>query len=318
MGEGRLIAMSRFSVAQLLLAALTGGVLCGTTLLAASQQPTFRTGTDLATFGVTVLDRRGNLVTDLTLEDFEVVEDGRKQTVRVFARGDDSESAPEMHVGLLFDTSGSMGEDIPLARSAAIKFLNTLTESRDMTLVDFDTEVRVARYGQADFPRLVERIRSRKPDGMTALYDALGVYLDGAAEDDGRTVLVLYTDGGDTRSALGFSEMIKLVRASDVTIYAVGFLEHQPSSVKGEQRLRLQQIADETGGHAVFPTSMKQVEEAYDKISSQIRAQYSLGYVSSNTTADGRWRKVEIAVKKPGVKDLKIKTRKGYFGPYKP
>jgi Ca-activated chloride channel family protein len=285
--------------------------------MAARQQPTFRTGTDLATFGVTVLDRRGELVTDLGPEDFEVVEDGRKQTIRVFARGDAADTAPAMHVGLLFDTSGSMGEDITLARSAAIKFLNTLTESEDMTLVDFDTEVRVAKYGQPDFPRLVERIRGRKPDGLTALYDALGVYLNGAEENDGRTVLVLYTDGGDTRSAIGFSEVLKLVRASDVTIYAVGFLEHQPSYVKGEQRIRLQQIADETGGHAIFPTSMKQIEEAYDKISAQIRAQYSLGYVSTNTVTDGRWRKVEIAVRRAGLKNAKIKTRRGYFAPYR-
>ena len=73
-----------------------------------------------------------------------------------------------------------MEADLKLSRSAAIKFLNTLPEAEDITLVDFDTEVRVARYGQRDFARLVERIRSRKPDGWTALYDALGVYLDGA------------------------------------------------------------------------------------------------------------------------------------------
>ena len=125
-----------------------------------------------------------------------------------------------------------MGEDIKLARSAAVRFLNTLSDAVDMTLVDFDTEVRVAKYGQQDFPRMVERIRSRKPDGWTAMYDALGVYLDGAAENDGRTILVLYTDGGDTRSAIAFGDVMTLVRASDVTIYAVGFLEHQSSSAR--------------------------------------------------------------------------------------
>ena len=78
-----------------------------------------------------------------------------------------------------------MGADIKLARSAAIKFLNTLNDAKDITLVDFDTEVRVAKFGQQDFPRLVERIRTRKPDGFTAMYDALGVYLDGAAGPDG-------------------------------------------------------------------------------------------------------------------------------------
>src|SRR5918996_2094429 len=206
-----------------------------------AQQPTFRTDIDLVSFGVTVTDRRGNYMTDLTRDDFEIIEEGQKQTVKVFARGDEIEAAPEMHVGLLFDTSGSMGQDIQLSRSAAVKFLNTLSDAVDMTLVDFDTEVRVARYGQQDFPRLVERIRSRKPDGYTALYDALGVYLDGAAEDDGRTILVLYTDGGDTRSTIGFGDLMTLIRASDVTVYAIGFLDNQSSSVRTEQRARLHQ-----------------------------------------------------------------------------
>jgi Ca-activated chloride channel family protein len=294
---------------------MCGAVAGGPRLVA--QQATFRTGTELVSFGVTVLDRRGNFVVDLKPEDFEIVEDGDRQTVRVFARGDAVDSAPELHVGLLFDTSGSMGEDIKLSRSAAIKFLNTLADAEDMTLVDFDTEVRVARYGQQDFPRMVERIRSRKPDGWTALYDALGVYLDGAAEDEGRTILVLYTDGGDTRSALGFSDAMTLVRASDVTIYAIGFLEHQSSAVKAEQRMRLMQITQSTGGEAFFPSTMKEVESAYDKIVAQIRAQYSLGYLSTNETTDGKWRKVEIKVRRPDLRDLKIQSRKGYFAPYK-
>ncbi len=292
------------------------------TLIAATpptsaQQPTFRAEIDLVNFGVTVTDRRGNHITDLTPEDFEITEEGQKQAVSFFARGDQLESAPEMHVGLLFDTSGSMGQDIQLARSAAVKFLNTLSDAEDMTLVDFDTEVRVARYGQQDFPRMVERIRGRKPDGWTALYDALGVYLDGAAEDEGRTVLLLYTDGGDTRSTIGFGDLMTLIRASDVTVYAVGFLDNQSSSVRNEQRARLHQIAEATGGQAFFPTTMKDVEAAYDKVVAQIRAQYSLGYTSSNTKQDGQWRRVEIKVKRSDLKDLRIQTRKGYFAPYK-
>jgi VWFA-related protein len=281
---------------------------------AAAQSPVLKAQTDLVTFGVTVLDRRGELVTGLTSADFEIAEEGRPQTIRVFARGDSTDTGPATHVGLLYDSSGSMGEDIELSRSAAVKFLNTLTEAADITLVDFDTEVRVARYGQADFPRLVERIRSRKPEGMTALYDALGVFLDGAAEYDGRKILVLYTDGGDTRSALGYSDAITLLRASDVTVYSVGFLQHQPSAVRGEQRMRLEQMAELTGGHAIFPLSMKEVEAAYGRIAAQIRAQYSLGYVSTNTAADGKWRKVDIKVRRPGVR---VRTRKGYFAPYR-
>jgi VWFA-related protein len=296
--------------------ALVCAALAGAARLAA-QQPTFRSETELVSFGVTVVDRRGNFIRDLQQDDFEIVEEGTKQAIRIFARGDAVDAAPEMHVGLLFDTSGSMGEDIKLSRSAAVRFLNTLADAKDMTLVDFDTEVRVARYGQPDFPRMVERIRGRKPDGWTALYDALGVYLDGAAEDEGRTILVLYTDGGDTRSTIGFSDVMTLVRASDVTIYAVGFLEHQSSAVRAEQRMRLMQITQSTGGEAFFPNTMKEVESAYDKIVAQIRAQYSLGYLSTNQTADGKWRKVDIKLRRPDLKDIKIQTRKGYFAPYR-
>src|SRR3954467_5062434 len=256
-----------------------------------AQQPLFRSGTDIVGFGVTVTDRRGNFITNLKPEDLEVVEDGTTQAIQLFARGDDAETAPELHIGLVFDTSGSMGDDITLARSAAVKFLNTLTDAKDMTLVDFDTEVRVSKFEQASFARLVERIRARKPDGLTALYDAIGVYLTGAAGDTGRKILVMFTDGGDTRSTTTFSKLITMLRASDATVYAVGLLEHQPASLRSEQRQRISQIALETGGEAFFPSEMKQVEDAYAKILKQIRAQYTIGYVSSNRRQDGRWRK---------------------------
>jgi Ca-activated chloride channel family protein len=285
---------------------------------AAVRQPTFRAETDVVSFGVTVTDRRGNFVTDLTDADFEILEDGRAQTVAYFARGDGAGGAAVMHVGLLFDTSGSMTQDIQLARTAAIRFLNTLSEARDITLVDFDTEIRVAKYEQQDFPRLVERIRGRKPQGLTAMYDALGLYLDGADRDEGRTILVIFTDGGDTRSMLRFSDAMTLIRASDVTVYAVGFLEHQRSGDRSQQRLQLSQLAAESGGEAFFPLSMKEIDAAYDKILAQIRAQYSLGFISSNTVRDGAWRKVEIKVRRPDLKDLRVQTRRGYFAPYRP
>lgn len=285
---------------------------------AVAQQPTFRSGVELVNFGVTVTDRRGNFITDLTAEDFDIVENGQRQAITYFSGQHDTVPAPELHLGLLFDTSGSMGDDIKLARSAAVRFLNTLSDARDITLVDFDTEVRVARYEQREFPRLVERIRGRRPDGWTALYDALGVYLDGAAEDEGRTILVIYTDGGDTRSTISFGDVLTLIRASDVTIHTVGFLEHQSSSVKPLQRARLSQIAEATGGQSFFPSSMKDVEAAYDKVVAQIRAQYSVGYVSTNTKQDGEWRKVEIRVRRPDLRDARVQSRKGYFAPFQP
>ena len=305
-------------MARLATLLLFGALLLPAPGITSAQQPTFRAETELVTFGVTVTDRRGNFITDLTEDDFEVVEDDRAQALKYFTRGADLETAPELHVGLLFDTSGSMGEDINLARSAAIKFLNTLSDARDITLVDFDTEVRMSKYGQQDFPRLVERIRNRKPDGFTAMYDALGLYLQSTELDDGRKILVLFSDGGDTRSTLSFADTMTLLRASDATVYVVGFMDHQPGSVRNQQRLRMTQIANETGGEAFFPASMKQIDGAYDKIVAQIRAQYTLGYISSSALKDGRWRKVEIRVRRPDLKDARLQTRKGYFAPYEP
>jgi Ca-activated chloride channel family protein len=282
-----------------------------------AQQPVFRAETDLVSVRVTVTDRRNGFVTDLAPADFEVIEDGRPQAITHFEKGDGGERTGELHLGLLLDTSASMGADIDLARSASIKFLNTLSDATDMTLVDFDTEVRVARYGQRDFPRLVERIRSRRPSGFTAFYDALGVYLDGAAEAQGRTILVVFSDGGDTRSSIRFGDVVTLLRASDVTVYTVGFLTHQSRSVAFEQRARLERLASETGGRAFFPLSMDEVGEAYDLIERQIRAQYTLGYTSTNEAPDGTWRKVEVKVRKPGVSGVRLEARKGYFAPYR-
>jgi Ca-activated chloride channel family protein len=295
-------------------ALLLSFVLCYSLFLPEGDaQQVFRAGVDLTTFGVTVTDRKGNIVTGLTKDDFQIVEDGKPQTVQYFARGE-GETSPEMHLGLMLDASGSMQNDMKLARSAAIKFLNMLPAAEDITLVDFDTQVRITRYPQRDFARLVERIRLRKPDGWTALYDALGTYLDGAEQQDGRKVLVMYTDGGDTRSALTFGDMMDLLKASQITVYAIGLVENA-GSARAQLQMTLRQIAETTGGQAFFPSAMKDVESAYDKVLAEINGQYHLGYVSTNAVTDGAWRKVEIKLTRG---DLRARARKGYYGPYKP
>ena len=289
---------------------------CLATMSVAAQQPgTFRTTVDLVHFTVAVVDKQGKPVTGLTKDDFEVVERGKPQSVRVFSTGG-VEAAPPLHVGLLLDTSGSMAADLRDARTAAIKFVNTLDHAKDVTLVDFDTEVRVARFAPESYPRLVERIRARKPNGWTALYDAIGVYLDGAQEQDGQKVLVLYTDGGDTRSSITFSEMLTLCKASDVTVYAVGYMEHQGSG-RMVQRQELERVASLTGGQAYFPGVAKDLDGVFEKIREELAARYSLGYLSTDLRTDGGWRPVEIKLK-PTLKNVRIRTRTGYFAPYKP
>lgn len=278
----------------------------------APQVPTFKAGIDLVNVGVTVTDRKGNLVTDLAVDDFELLEDGSRQAVTFFAGGQPVDAQPPMHLGLLLDVSASMGDDLGFIKTAAIKFLNRLTDAVDITVMDFDTEVRAARYGQAEFARLIERIRQKKVAGYTAIYDAIGVYLDGAAGQDGRKIMLLYTDGGDTRSSLPFHELRDLLKASDVTMYVIGMLEHQSQSTRSGQRMTMMQMAELTGGQAFFPTAVKELDGIYDKVLAEIRAQYTLGYTSTNTRRDGAWRKVEVRTRKDD-RGLRVRARKGYF-----
>lgn len=274
----------------------------------------FRASIDTVSLGVTVVDRAGIPITGLSPEDFAVLEDGRPQNIQLFATGDtDVAERPPLHIGLLFDTSGSMDSELAQARTAAVRFCNLLDHAEDITLVDFDAEVRLTRFGQDDFPRFVERLRSRKPDGWTALYDALGVYLDGTAFQDGEKIVVIYSDGFDTRSVMSFTDALAALKAADVTVYVVGFLRGSTSTSALHARSRLTQLAEATGGLAFFPSSQRDVDQAYSRVLEEVNSRYHLGYVSSNQANDGRWRNVEIRLVRTDLQSAKVRARKGYY-----
>lgn len=304
---------------------LAGGLLVGLTAAgwcAGGQAPTFRGQVDLVPISVTVTDRSGQPVTGLSRDVFTIKEDGRPQTLAYFARGDgaDDEGSPRppLHVGILLDTSESMQEEIAFTRTAAIRFLNRLPEAVDITVVDFDTEVRATRFGQADFPRVVERIRQQKVRGLTALYDAIGTYLDGAAGQDGRKVMLLYTDADDTKSSMSRSELIELLQASDVTVYTIGAISRQSMRSRLDSERLLRQVASVTGGQAFFPNGLDDLDAAYTKIVGEIHSQYTLGYVSTNAAADGTWRKVQVNLTGEAGRNRRVRARAGYFPPLRP
>jgi Ca-activated chloride channel homolog len=130
-----------------------------------------------------------------------------------------------------------------------------------------------------------------------------------------RKILVVYSDGGDTRSAVSFADTMVMLKASDVTVYAIGFLQNQPQSVRNGQRMRLTQIAEVTGGEAYFPYSSRNLDAIYDKILEQVRAQYNLGFAPLGRR-DGTWRRLDVRLTNPEHRDLKVRSRKGYFAPH--
>lgn len=279
-----------------------------------AAQQIFRAATDVVSLPVTVTGRGDVLVQGLQRDQFEVLEDGKPQTLTYFATG----ASPDvpLHLGLLLDTSGSMQKDLAGAATAAVRFVNTLEEARDVTFVDFADEVRVSRFSPDSYAHLFERIRGNKADGYTALYDAVAMYLASAEEQGGQKVLLLYTDGADSRSETTFGELVEMLRLSQVMVYVIGYLENQSSTERSLQQMRMNDVARQTGGYAFYPSAGKEeIDRIYARILEELKSRYTLGYVSTNAKPDGTFRKVQVKVKAPGVQGLKVRTRPGYFAP---
>ena len=141
----------------------------------------------------------------------------------------DSAAAREalaLDLGLLLDTSSSMLKELKLSQEAASRFLEAIPRARELYTIFFDEDIRVSRYDSENQQGLFDRIHAAKGGGNTALYDAIAVYFSRVQDGTGRKVLVLFTDGEDTRSALDFTDVVKLVRSGRVTIYAIAFGMH--------------------------------------------------------------------------------------------
>ena len=274
----------------------------------------FRAAVEVVNVPVVVSDRSGRVVTDLTIEDFVVLEDGKPQALTYFSRGS-AEDGPPLRLGLLLDASESMEQDLKAASSAAVRFVGEMPDARDVTFVEFATGIRLSRFSPPSYPMLFERIRDRHAGGSTALYDALYRYVGSTFERSGQHVVLMHTDGGDSTSSRTFGDLQTLLRSANVLVYVIGYLENQSTSVRAAQQMRVTQIARETGGEAYFPGSAEDLGRAYEKIRAEIAGRYTLGYVPAAVRADGRFHRVEVKLADPGRRDLRVRARSGYLVP---
>jgi Ca-activated chloride channel family protein len=299
----------------------------GVPLLAAAQtateQPVFPIDLDVINLTVTVHDKAGGLVSDLVSDDFLIYEDGRQQKISVFGRAiepeDDASDAKQnerlaLDLGLLLDTSESMLKELKLSKEAALRFLDAVPRARDLLTIFFDQDIRISRYDSENQQGLIERIVEAKGGGNTALYDAVAVYLSRVGDAKGRKVLVLFTDGEDSTSALGMGEVLDLVRSSSVTIYSIAFSGGFPigSNRAISAKSFLARLSELTGGAVFTPRSGRDLSGIYDTILDELGAQYVLGFSSDNLKRDGKIRKLRVAIKKPG---LTIRHRTSYVAP---
>ena len=294
----------------LLLPAVTGAV--------ADEQspPVFKAETDVVNLTVTVRDADGHFVSNLAVEDFAIYEDGRLQPIQLFApaAAPGDQQALGLDLGLLVDTSASMAQHLKLSQEEAMRFLEAVPRARDLLTIFFDSDIRISRFDSEHQQGLFERILDSKASGDTALYDAIAVYLSRAEDASGRKVLVLLTDGEDTRSSLTLSDLMQLVRSSRVTIYTIAFPgEYAPGSPRGASaRAFMRGLAQMTGGDVFAPVTSKDLPRIYDKILDELSAQYVLGFRSDNARRDGAYRKLRVELKR---KELRVRHREGYYAP---
>jgi Ca-activated chloride channel homolog len=286
----------------------------------------FSSELELVKVTVSVRDLRGDLVSNLSSEDFAVVDEGEPQTVAFFARAvdpagtqEDKEQALIMDLGMLMDTSASMVQMLNLSQQAAIRFLESIPRARDLMTVFFDRDIRVSRFDSEQQQGLFDQILETEARERTAFFDAVSVYLSKVSESPGRKVAVLFTDGIDTASSVTFSELMSMVRASSTTIYAIGFKGDNSSGISGIHPMAgdsvLKRLASATGGDAYFPKSYRDIPKIYDKILEELNGQYVLGFTPTSRVTDGKFRKLKVVVRRPG---LKVHHREGYYAPRAP
>jgi Ca-activated chloride channel homolog len=277
-------------------------------------QERLRTGVELVSLSVTVTEA-GRYITGLEKDQFEVYEDGVKQSISFFSR----EQQP-IALAILLDTSASMDRRLDTAQEAAVGFARRMRPDDTMTVIDFDSQVRVLQAFTNDVAALEKAIRSTSVNGSTALYNAIYISLKElkkvkapSAEEIRRQAIVVLSDGDDTSSLVEYEEVLDLAKRSETAIYAVGLKQNDSGRVEfKEAEFVLKQLANETGGRAFFPANVSELPAIYQQISEELASQYSIGYTSRNTVRNGNWRRLVVRVSRPG---LQTRTRQGYYGP---
>ena len=258
----------------------------------------------------TVRDRKGRSVSDLREPNFEVYEDGVRQTIRLFRH----EDIP-VTVGLVIDHSGSMRVKLPDVIAAARTFVQTSNPEDRMLVVNFNEKATLGLPESMTFTNRSEDLEHailRTPaTGMTALYDAVvkGLERVQASSQDKRALIVI-SDGADNASKHNLGQLVKMAEQSSTLIYAVGiFDEDDPDGNPGV----LRRLAGVTGGEAYFPSLKDPVIAVCERIARDIRNQYTIGYFSSNAAQTGVYRAIRVVAGGTADGKLQVRARSGYI-----
>jgi len=282
------------------------------------QQPraNIRVDTTLVLIPVSVLDPIGRYIISLEKENFKIFEDKVEQEITQFS----DEDAP-LSLGIVFDTSGSMGSKLATSRQAVAQVLKTANPEDEFFVVQFDDRPELTMPFTADTAEVQNRLIYTKSRGRTALLD--GVYMamnQMKKARNPRKAILIISDGGDNSSRYTQAEVKKNVREADVQIFALGIYEAisargRTSEEFGGPEL-LGQLANETGGRHFEVGNLAELPDVAEKIALTLRKQYMLGYTPTNAARDGKYRRVQVRLTKTaGLGSLRAIFRTGYYAP---
>jgi Ca-activated chloride channel family protein len=274
--------------------------------------------TDLINLSVTLTDTYGRYVTGLSKEAFTVWDDKDQQEIQFFSDDD----AP-ISMGVVFDVSGSMGrEKLDRAREALRHFVETSHDDDEYFLIGFNSRAQLLMDRTRDSDAMLNKLTLVESKGNTALYDAcyLGVERVTRGTHQKRALLVI-SDGQDNNSRYTFNELRRLLKETDVLIYAIGIVERGggAGSLDAGGQAILDELASVSGGHAFFPETAAEMNEIFERIAIELRHQYSIAYRPKNFTNDGRWHKIKVKVNPPrGLPHLFVRSKEGYYATTNP
>ena len=282
---------------------------CGTFAAAQDPHPVFTSHADLVVLHVNVFDGRSDAVPDLPRHAFQVLEDGQPQAITLFVGAD-----VPVAVGLVLDASSSMIARQSMLTSGGAAFARASRPEDELFTIHFNENV---RFGLPDGVPFTSRatllhaaIARAQPGGKTALHDAVVAGLDHLEfSSHQKRILVVLSDGEDNASRHSEAEMLERARTSNAIVYTVSNANRR-QGIGGNDRV-LRRLAETTGGVARFPRSDQDVVESLDRVAASIRRGYMIGYVP-DTPRDGQYHRVQVSVRVPGQKDLRVRSRDGY------
>ena len=272
---------------------------------------TVRVNVRLVNVFTSVTDAHGAPVANLTKDDFQVLEDGVPQNISIF----DRESELPLSIVLAIDTSESTRRDMRLEVASAKKFVHSILRQQDrLSIFQISEDVLQLTRFTADMKSIERGIDDLQKGAGTSLYDAIYLGADALLDRQGRKVLVLITDGGDTTSATGYSNALRRAEEAEALVYSIIIVPvaaEAGRNIGGEHALI--QLSKDTGGKYYYAESIQQLDQAFRQLSEELRTQYLIAYYPNRRISDSPFRRISVELKNKDNSGLQVRHRAGYY-----